>query len=160
MTFDNGKTIISLRLRGFVATIIFLIYIVLIYVGRVIRFPIGNIQESPATIVLSIVYIFIIILPFFLRKMYIYYSDDGENIVIRYFYAGMITGKKNSVVIKKETFAGYSIKKGFMGTFPSIVMTQRIKQGIAKYPPICISSLKRSEKDKLLNSLNSYSRGV
>jgi hypothetical protein len=160
MTFDNGKTIISLRLRGFAATIIFLVYLVLIYIGRVIRFPIGNIQEAPATIVLSGIYLFIIFLPLFMKKMYIYYSDDGDNIVFKYFYAGMIAGKKNSIIVNKKTFAGYSIKRGFMGTFPSIVMTQRIKQGIAKYPPICISSLKRKEKEKIIGSLNLYSREV
>jgi hypothetical protein len=160
MTFDNGKTIISLRLRGFAATIIFLVYIVLIYVGRVIRFPIGNIQESPATIVLSGIYLFIILLPLFMKKMYIYYSDDGDNIVFKYFNAGMITGKKNSVVINKKTLAGYSRKRGFLGIFPSIILTQKLKQGIAKYPPIYIGSLNRKEKEKIFNSLNLYSREV
>jgi hypothetical protein len=160
MTFDNSGTIIGLRLRGFAATIIFLVYIVLIYVGRVIRFPLAGIEESTATITLAGVYLFIIFFPLFMKKNYIYYSDDGDNIVIKYFYAGMIARKKNSIVINKKTFAGYEKDKGFMGIFPSIIITQRIKQGIAKYPPICISSLKRKEKEKIFSSLNLYSGEV
>jgi hypothetical protein len=160
MTFDNGKTIIGLRLRGLAATIVFLVYIVLIYVGRLIRFPIAGFQESTSTIVLSGLYLLIILLPTFLRKMYIYYSDDGDNIVIKYFYAGMITGKKNSIIINKKTFAGYTIEKGFLGFLQSIVLTQRMKQGIAKYPPVSLSSLNRKEKENILNSLDSYSGGV
>jgi hypothetical protein len=160
MTFDNSRTIINQRLRGFVATIIFLVYIVLIYVGRVIRFPLESIQSTPVTIALSSIYLIIILLPIILKKMYIYYSDDGDNLVIKYFYAGMITGKKNSIVINKKTFAGYRIEKGFLGIFQAIIVTQRMKQGIAKYPPVSISSLKRKEKEKILYSLNSYSGGV
>jgi hypothetical protein len=160
MTFDNAKTIISLRLRGLAATIIFLIYIVLIYVGRFFRFPVEGIQESTATIILSLLYLFIIFLPLIMKKMYVYYSDDGDNIVIKYFFAGMITGKKNSIIISKKTFAGYSLEKGFLGMFPSIILTQRLKQGVAKYPPVSISSLKRKEKEKLLHSLNLYLGGM
>jgi hypothetical protein len=159
MTFDNGRTIIGLRIRGFVATVIFLLYIILTYVGRVIRFPIADIRESTATIILTGVYLIIIFLPLLLKKMYIYYSDDGDDIVLRYFYAGMITGKKNSIVINKKTFAGYRKEKGFLGIFPSIIITQRVKQGVAKYPPVCISSLKRKEKARIFNSLNEYSDG-
>jgi hypothetical protein len=156
MTFDNSKTIIILRLRGFVATIIFLIYIVLIYVGRVIRFPIADIQETTATIVITGLYLIIIFLPLFTRKMYIYYSDDGEDIIFKYFYAGMITGKKNSIVINKKTFAGYKKENGFLGLNSTLIVTQRVKQGIAKYPPVCINSLKKKEKEKIFKSLDQY----
>ena len=158
MTFDNSKTIIALRLRGFAATVIFLIYIVLIYVGRVVRFPIGNIQETPATIVITTLYIIIIFLPLMLRKMYVYYSDDGDNIVFKYFFAGMITGKKRSIVINKQTLAGYKINKGFLGINPSILITQRLKQGSAKYPPINIGSLRKKDREVIFRSLDKYSK--
>jgi hypothetical protein len=160
MTFDNSKTIIILRMRGFVATVIFLIYIVLIYVGRVIRFPIADIQETTATIVITVLYLIIIFLPLFTRKMYIYYSDDGEDIIFKYFYAGMITGKKNSIVINKKTFAGYKKENGFLGLNRTLIVSQRIKQGIAKYPPICINSLKKKEKEKIFKSLDQYGGAV
>jgi hypothetical protein len=158
MTFDNSKTIIALRLRGFAATVVFLIYIVLIYVGRVVRFPIGDIQETPATIVITSLYIFIIFLPLALRKMYVYYSDDGDNIVFKYFYAGMITGKKKSIVINKQTLAGYKKTKGFLGINPSIIITQRLKQGSATYPPVNIGSLRRKDKESIFRSLDQYTR--
>lgn len=160
MTFDNSKTIIGLRIKGFAATIIFLVFIVLTFAERVIRFPVAGIQESTATIVLASLYLVIIFMPLMLRKMYIYFSDDGENIVVKYFFAGMIAGKKNSIIINKQTFAGYKTEKGFLGLFPTLEISQRVRNGIAKYPPISISSLKRREKEKIFNSLNSYSGRV
>lgn len=160
MTFDNSRTIIGLRIKGFTATSLFLVFIILTYAERVIRFPVAGIKESTATIILAIIYVLIIFFPLFLKKMYIYYSDDGENIVVKYFYAGMIAGKKNSIIINKKTLAGYKLEKGFLGITPAIIITQSMKQGLAKYPPICISSLKRKEKENILKSLNSYSGGV
>ena len=157
MTIDNSKTIIGLRIKGFTATILFLVFIILTFFEKIIKFPVAGIQESTATIALASLYCIIVFMPLILRKMFIYYSDDGENIVVRYFFAGMIAGKKNSIIISKQTFAGYKIYKGFLGLFPTIEISQRVRNGIAKYPPISISSLNRKEKEKIFNSLNSYS---
>jgi hypothetical protein len=38
----------------------------------------------------------------------------------------------------------------------SITLYQRIKGGVAKYPPVYINLLKREEKVKILKSLNSF----
>jgi hypothetical protein len=35
-----------------------------------------------------------------------------------------------------------------------------MKEGVAKYPPIYISALKRQDKDSILESLNSYAPRV
>ena len=39
-----------------------------------------------------------------LNYQYVFYSDEGENIVFRYFNAGIVGGKKNSIEIYKPIF--------------------------------------------------------
>jgi tripartite-type tricarboxylate transporter receptor subunit TctC len=55
---------------------------------------------------------------------------------------------------------GYKIESRFFGLIQSIILYQRIQQGIAKYPPVHISALTREEKSKLIRSLNQYSPPV
>jgi len=92
-----------------------------------------------------------------LNYQYIYYSDDGNNLVFRYFISGIFGGKKNSIEINKMTFSGFTLEKRFFGLIQSIILFQNLKEGKAKYPPIYISALSREEKAKMIRSLNSFS---
>jgi len=156
MTFDNSKTIISLRLKLFAATVLLLIFIVLTYVGKIIKYPLLGMSDSVWTLTLVGIYILILILPLYLNYQYIYFSDEGGNIIFRYFTSGLIGGKKNSVEISKNTFSGFKTEKRLFGRIESIILFQRFNEGIAKYPPIYISALTREEKVKIYKSLTSY----
>jgi hypothetical protein len=153
MTFDNSKTIISLRLRIFVVTVLFLTYLVLTYVAKLIKYPLMGISDSVWTLILTGIYFLIAFYPTFLNYQYIYFSDDGDSIIIRYFTSGIFGGKKNSVEINKKTYEGYELKSRFFGTLQSVILYQKFKEGVAKYPPVYISILTRKEKAKVLNSL-------
>ena len=93
-------------------------------------------------------------MPMVLNYQYISYSDDGDFIIFRYFTSGIVGGKKNSVEISKASFSGYKTESRFFGFIQSIILFQKLQQGIAKYPPVYISSLTRAEKEKLFKSLN------
>jgi hypothetical protein len=69
---------------------------------------------------------------------------------------GIIPGNKNSVEINKRTFSGFTLEKKFFSLSQSITIYQRLKEGVAKYPPIYITALKREEKARVLNSLISF----
>jgi len=157
MTFDNSKTIIGVRIKLFAATIVFLGYLLLAFAARIIKFPVLGMQETAWTVLIAALYIFIFFIPMMLNYQYIYFSDDGVNIVFRYFTAGIIGGRKNSIEINKQTFSGYSLEKKFFGLIQSITLYQQIKGRQAIYPPIFISALTRNEKSKVFTALNSYS---
>jgi len=157
MTFDNSKTIIGVRIKLFAATIVFLGYLLLAFAARIIKFPVLGMQETAWTVLIAALYIFIFFIPLMLNYQYIYFSDDGVNIVFRYFTAGIIGGRKNSIEINKQTFSGYSLEKKFFGLIQSITLYQQIKGRKAIYPPIFISALTRNEKSKVFTALNSYS---
>jgi hypothetical protein len=157
MTFDNSRKIISLRINLFGATVVFLAYLALTYVAKLIKYPLLGLTESVWTTILVILYAIVAFYPMFLSYQYIYFSDDGDNIVFRYFTAGIVGGRKNSVEINKRTFNGYKIESRFFDLIQTITLFQRVNNGIAKYPPIYISALNKAEREKVVMSLNLHS---
>ncbi len=156
MTFDNSKSIIGFRIKLFAATVIFLGYLLLAYAARVIKFPLLGMDETFWTVIITACYIIIVFIPMILNYQYVYYSDDGNNLVFRYFFAGITGGKKNSVEINKQTFSGFTLEKKFFGLNQSIILYQQLGEGKAKYPPIYISAMNREEKNKVIRSLKSF----
>ncbi len=157
MTFDNSKTIINLRIGFFVATIILLAYLALAYVAKLIKFPLLGMGETGWTLILVGVWFLLTFAPMFLSYQYIFFTDDGEKIIFRYFTAGFVSGKKNSVEIDKKSFSGYKIETSFFSLIQKITLLQKFQEGVAKYPPIYISALSREERSKVFKSLNLYS---
>lgn len=156
MNFDNSKTIISMRIKLFFATVLFLTYILLAFAAGVIKFPLLGMGETFWTIILTICYLIVVFIPMFLSYQYIYFSDDEEKITFRYFTAGIAGGRKNSVEINKNVFSGFQIDKKFFGLVKTITLYQRSRQGTAKYPPIYISALNREQISRITRSLNMY----
>jgi hypothetical protein len=155
MTFDNSKTIINLRIKLFGATIVFIAFIILAYFSKTIKFPILGMTDTTWTLILIAVYLFIAFLPMILNYQFIFFSDDTDKIVFRYFNAGIVGGKKNSIEIEKRSFYGYKLESKFFGLIQSIILLQKFQEGVAKYPPVYISALSGEEKDRIIKSLNS-----
>lgn len=153
MTFDNSKTIISLRIRIFIATVLLLGYIILAYFAEIIKFPLLGMSDTLWIVILVCIYFVMAFYPMALNYQYVYYSDEGDFIIFRYFTAGLVGGKKNSVEISKSSFAGYKKESGFFGLVQRLILFQQLVEGVAKYPPIYISILSRKERAKVLNSL-------
>jgi len=153
MTFDNSTKIISLRIRLFAETVVLLGFIAITYFAKLLRFPILGMSDTLLTVILIFIYFVLIFYPMALNYQYIYFSDDGDSIIFRYFMAGIVGGKKNSVEISKESYAGYKKESRFFGLIQNVILYQQLREGVAKYPPIYISILTRKEKAKVLNSL-------
>jgi hypothetical protein len=156
MTFDNSRTIIGLRIRIFIVTVLLLIYVVLTYIAKLIEFPILGFSETIWTSGFIGIWLIFALYPIVLNYQYVSFSDEGDSIVFRYFIAGIFGGRKNSVEIKKESFAGYKTETRYFGLVQSVILYQRLREGVAAYPPIYISNLSKKEKDRIINSLYLY----
>jgi uncharacterized membrane protein YdbT with pleckstrin-like domain len=156
MTLNNGKSVINLKITRRLSIIIFLAYLIIVYVAEIIKFPLLGMNRLAWTITVLLIFLLIILLPVILNYQYLSYSDEGENIIFRYYSTGFIAGNKNSVEINKKTFSGFKLEKKIFGLMQRITLYQRLKGGVAKYPPVYISALKREEKAKILKSLNSF----
>jgi hypothetical protein len=156
MTFDNSRTIISLRIKLFVATIVFFAYIILTYFAKMLKFPLLGMSDTAWTFILVAIWFLFAFMPMFLNYQFIFFSDDSEKIVFRYFTAGLVGGRKNSVEIDKKSFSGYKIETRFFGLIQGIILFQKFQEGVAKYPPVYISALSREDRAKIIKSLNLY----
>jgi hypothetical protein len=160
MTLDNSRTIISLRIKLFTATIVLLAYLAMAYIIRLIKFPLFGMNDTAWTIILIGIWIILAFMPMVLNYQFFSYSDEGDCIIIRYFTAGIVGGRKNSVEINKTTFSGYKIKTSFFGFIQSLVLFQKVQGGVATYPPVYISALSKEEKGKVIKSLSLYAPPV
>jgi hypothetical protein len=159
MILDNSKTIISLRIKLFGATVIILVYIVLTYIAELIKYPLFGMSDTAWTLIFVCLYFAYALMPMFLNYQYIYFSDEGEKIVIRYFTAGITGGRKNSIEINKKGFSGYRTEERFFGMIRSITLYQKFQEGTARYPPVYISALSKEERSKIFRSLDHYATG-
>jgi hypothetical protein len=80
-------------------------------------------------------------------------------LIFRYYRTGLVPGNKNSVEIEKKSFSGFTIDLSLFGLIQSVTLYQRMKEGVAKYPPIHISALKPREREQIIKSLTSYAPG-
>lgn len=160
MTFDNSKTIISLRIKLFGATVVLLAYLAITYIGKLIKFPFLGMSDTFWTIILIGIWILLAFMPMFLNYQFFSYSDEGDYLIFRYFTTGIVGGKKNSVEINKTTFSGYKVESRFFGLIQSIILFQKVQGGVANYPPVYISALTQKEKARVIKSLNQYAPAV
>jgi hypothetical protein len=156
MTFDNSKTIIGVRIKIFFATILLLGWVGVVYIAGLIKSPILGLDDSIWTFALVIVWILIAFLPMILNYQFIFFSDDGNDIVFKYFTAGIVGGKKNTIEINKGTFAGFRIESKYFGMTKSLILFQKLVQGVAKFPPIYITALTKDQQAKLIHALSQY----
>ncbi len=157
MTFDNSKTIISFRIRLFFVTLIAFAWIALAYIIKLIKFPLLGIDDGIWTMFVIAIWVLVAFMPMIRNYQFIYFSDDGENIIFRYFNAGLVGGKKNALEINKNAFAGYKTETKLFGLSRSIILYQQIGQGVAKFPPLYITALTREERARVINALDNYS---
>ena len=160
MTINNSKSVINLKIVRRTSIIIYLLFLVFTFAAMLIKFPLLGMSKTAWTILVTACFLIIVFVPILLNHQYIYFSDEGDMIIFRYYSAGFTEGKKNSVEIGKKTFSGFTLDKRFFGLIQCITLYQRMKEGVAKYPPIYISALKRQDKDSILESLNSYAPRV
>jgi hypothetical protein len=145
-----------LRIELFVTSVLLLLFIILSFFTRILKFPLLGLSETTWTIILVSIWLFIVILPIILNYQFISYSDEGEKIIFRYFTSGIFGGKKYSVEIDKKSFSGYKTESRLFGLLQTITLFQQYKEGVAKYPPFYISALTRKERQKVFGSLNLY----
>ncbi|TFG42840.1 MAG: hypothetical protein E4H43_02560 [Bacteroidia bacterium] len=160
MTINNTKSVINLKLLLRTSIIIYLTFLVFAVAAGIIKFPILGMGKAAWIILFTVCFIIIMLIPIVLNYQYIFFSDEGNTIIFRYYTTGLFAGKKNSVEIEKRTFSGFTLDKRFFGLIQSVTLYQRLKEGVAKYPPIHISVLKRQDKESILESLTSYAPRV
>ena len=111
---------------------------------------VSNHAPLAITIIFVVTYIFVSIRSY----QFIYYSDEGDFIIFRYFKIIPTTLVHSSIEIKKNSLSKYELKKSFFNLREEIIFSQKTKRGIAKFPPVSIAILDQKQKEYLIKSLN------
>lgn len=153
MIIDIKRTILRKNLSNFITIIL----LALIIIG-LLFIPAGNIfkglENSLLAVFCGIAYVIYSFYNTFRNYHYIYFNDESDKIVLRYFSPNIFTSRKNSIEIPKREFAGYLLDSFFMRYREKITLLRRTGKGIAKYPPVSITALDAHERDMLLHTLD------
>jgi len=154
MILDIKKTILRKNLGKFIALIILVLVI-----SALLFFPLGGnlingVENSLLAIFFAVAYVIYAFYESFRNYNYIYFSDESDKIVLRYFSPNIFTSKKNSIEIPKKEFAGFNLESAFMKYRERITLFRRTGKGVAKYPSVSITALSPEERYSLLFTLN------
>ena len=156
MIIENSKTTIKIRLRIFLASVIVVALIAIIYTTRILINPIWDLNKSQWSFILVGVFVLILLFNNFRDFHYIFFSDNGNNIVFKFYSMRIFSGKKNTIEIHKKDFVKFQRNSSLFKMRDYLIIYQKLKKGIAKYPPISITGLSKKDKAKLINQLSLY----
>ncbi len=159
MKFDNRKTTINIWLQRLMATIVFTPILFVILFSRKFRQPVMGIDRDIYLVVTVLLYTGLLAWQAMIRPAYIYFNDNGEKIILRFYRVSALSRKKHSVEIPKKQFIRYEIRRFFPGR-ESIILYRKMPEGIARYPEISLSIVSRTDREKIKRALDQYVKSV
>ena len=156
MVIDTRQTVIRTHLRRFITLVIFTTLVIILLIGGGPgKIWLGMNKFSWALIV-GLIYLILLILESMLELNYIFFSDEDEKIMLRYFSMSMLSKKKNTIQIPKNELGGYEILEFLWGREKKIVLLHRFKGKDARYPPVSLSGLSKEEFFSLTGCLDKW----
>jgi hypothetical protein len=154
MVIDNTKVVIRDRMMMYIMAISLTVIIPLICLSDYFNDPVLGISRELYVIIICAVYVFYNLYRFFLNLNFIYFNDQSEKIVFKYYSLRPFMQKRRSIEIAKGSLMKFEVNKGLISRKKNLVLFQKINNKIAKYPPISISALNSEEYSNLLSALN------
>lgn len=152
MQFDNKHKVLKLNMRRYIVLLFFTTIIGLLIFTRLLD-NVWGISKTIALLITIIAYLIYVLITYVINYQYIFYSDEGSKIILKYVSLRPFDNKRNAIEISKENFYGYKIQKSFLNLKEEIIFLIQTPNGIAKYPPISIAALTAKQKKILINSI-------
>lgn len=156
MTFDSGKKIVAFRFLSLVSTALFVVYMLLAYFDGILGRVVPSSTLTLMTIAIVFLYLLTILWPLLRKYKYIYFTNDGKSIILRWYSIGLILGESKSIEIPKESFAGCEITQKLWGFYKYITLYQIFQNHRAAYPPVAITSLSSKQIRIITEALECY----
>jgi hypothetical protein len=157
MKIDNQRNIYRIWLRKLVFTIVFTAAIVAILFLKIFDQSEGPITKYHLIIAISLVFVVMSIIGYLRNPYYFYFDDINDVLVFRYYPAGLLNSRKNSIQIPKKDFVKFEIQKFFLGMEEKVILHQLYRKKVAKYKPISLSAVDKADREKLKAVLTRYS---
>ena len=102
---------------------------------------------------LSVIFLIYYYIQYKMGYTYVYFSNNGKNLKFRYYSLRFLYGKPKTIEIPKSDFVNYDITTSFFNKKDSLILYQKTKKGVAKYPPISLTLLGDNKKRELKRAL-------
>lgn len=159
MEITNQLRTIKFKIRKFVFLLLFVLLIIFIHFTNIWAEPRFGISKVHLTIAFSGLILLYYIVEYWLDFQYVYFSDLGDRIILRYYSLRPMHNLKNSIEILKSSFVRFEIQRSFLNLRPKLILYAKNKNQVAKYPPVCLSALTSKEREKIILSLQRLSPG-
>ena len=103
--------------------------------------------------VFSLVFLIFYWFQYQMEYTYFYFSNVGKNLIFRFYSLRNFSGKPKTIELSRMSFAKYDIVTHFFNIKESLILYQKTPKGLAKYPPISLTLLTKSQKTELKRAL-------
>ena len=157
MTFSNTSRIVQHNIIQFVSLLVYATIMISLIFTDYFNFLTVNINKWTIVILISIIYLGFLMYNYIIDYNFISFSDDGNKFTFHYISTRPLNKKRKAIEIPKNKFVSYKIEKLFFGIKKEIIFSVKTQHGEAKYPPLNISALNKSQIYLLTNSLKQQS---
>ena len=155
MEINSSKTVIKDRKLMYIMVFALIAIVSTIFLADTFDVPVFGVTRESYILAVTGIYILINIYRFSLNLNYVYFSDAGGKIIIKYYSLRPFMQKRQTVEIPKGSLFRFEIKKSMFGQKKTLVLFQMIKNKIARYPEISLSALNDIEIGRIKGSLKS-----
>lgn len=156
MKIENENTVVRIQALKTLFAIIVLSLICVLYTTNIEAYSLKylGISNRINSLILIIIYLIFYFYHLAVKTSYLYFSDEGFKIIIRFYPLKPINPKKSSIEIPKNQFYKFTYRKGLLRE--EVTVYQRFGTNISKYPPFSLKGLKKEQKTKLFLTLKGY----
>lgn len=154
MTLNNGQAVVINRKTFYLSMVIFLTLLPLILITNWFNNIVPGISTETWAVLVIAAYIIFNLYRFYLNLTFINYSDEGDKLVFKYYVIRTFSQKYKTIELPKSQFCKFTIETSVLGRF-NLVLYQQIGKRVAKYPAISLTALKATQRNSLIQSLNS-----
>jgi hypothetical protein len=161
MKFDNSGIAIKIQMQKRLIAIVAAIFIALtFFISGFYEFlhSITSLSKLYLTLFFSSFFIVFYVYHLVAASSYIFFSDEGGKIIVRFYQLNLFNTSKNSFEIPKKEFLGYKILKRAYNIREELVLIRKYQGKVVKYPPVSLNALPKNDKTKLIATLDKYSR--
>jgi hypothetical protein len=80
---------------------------------------------------------------------------ENDKLIIRYYALYTVDRSYESIEFPVQSLRKAVVKKYLFGLKWDLLLTVRLKQGMASYPPVCLSAVPFRERKRIVNTIKS-----
>lgn len=155
MIIDTKKSTIRTQMQKLILLLLLVSFLVVLYATDYFEDPVMGIERNQLAFIATLIYAIYYSMTYVRDLAYFYFNSDSSKIIVRYYSLKPLSSEQNSIEVNKQDFYKFEINAPYGGLRNYLTIYQRTNKGIAKYPPVSISILKKKDVEQLTRELSS-----